>query len=48
MGGLIGVLFAAGLASLLVYARRNLDRFKKLITSFLLNEAQLTRMHHVP
>ena len=37
-GGLAGALFAAGLLSLLVYAKRDPQRFKKLIGSFLMNE----------
>ena len=38
VGGLVGALFAAGLLSLIVYAHRDPERFKKLIGSFLLNE----------
>ena len=38
VGGLIGALFVAGLLSLLIYARRDPNRFKKLIASFLMNE----------
>ena len=41
VGGLIGALFAGGLLSLFVYARRDAERFKKLIVSFVLNEAHL-------
>ena len=37
-GGVIGALFVVGLLSLVAYARRDLERFKKLIVSFLLNE----------
>ena len=39
-GGVIGALLVIGLLSLVVYARRDPDRFKKLIVSFLLNEEQ--------
>ena len=47
IGALIGALFAAGLLSLFAYARRDLERFKSLISSFLLNEARLTPMRLV-
>ena len=41
VGGLVGALFSGGLLSLFVYARRDAERFKKLIVSFVLNEAHL-------
>ena len=38
VGGLIGVLAAVGMGTMIVYARKDPDKFRDMAASFLLNE----------